>query len=35
MKENFKSIIEGNEPVLVDFHATWCLPSKAQIPILK
>lgn len=35
MKENFNSIINGNEPVLVDFHATWCAPCHTQAPILK
>ena len=35
MKENFNSIINGNEPALVDFHATWCGPCHTQAPILK
>ena len=35
MKGNFDSIINENRSVIVDFHAVWCGPCKAQSPILK
>lgn len=35
MKGNFNALINGDKPVLIDFHAEWFGPCKVQSPIIK
>ncbi len=34
-KENFNEFIQSEEPVMVDFFATWCESCKYMTPILE
>lgn len=34
-KNSFQALINGDIPVFIDFHATWCGPCKSMEPVIK
>ena len=34
-EDSFDAFIQSDEPVMVDFYATWCESCKAMMPILE